>query len=52
MMVEDEPWVLHPDQECVLKVFMEGRDVFMCLPTGNGKSLCYWFLPRAFDCLK
>lgn len=31
---------------------MEGNDVFIALPTGYGKSLCYAALPYAFDTLK
>ena len=35
------------EQRRVLKAFVEGKDVFVSLPTGYGKSLCYALL--AFD---
>ena len=38
-------------QEAVIE-FMTGRDVFVALPTGSGKSLCYCILPRAFNVIR
>ena len=40
---------LKPEQEKVLSEFLGGKDVFVSLPTGYGKSLCYAALPLAFD---
>jgi len=34
-----------------VKAFVEGNNVFMSLPTGFGKSLCFVLLPYVFDCL-
>ena len=39
-------------QRLVLHKFLSGSDVFVSLPTGSGKSLCYWVLPGAFNRLK
>ena len=43
---------LKPEQQRLVTDFVLGRDVFVSLPTGFGKSLCYGCLPRIFDSLK
>lgn len=32
---------LKPEQKLAVKAIFEGKDTFLCLPTGYGKSLCY-----------
>ena len=40
------------NQEFVIMEFLQGNDVFVCLPTGEGNSLCYLTLPLVFDSLR
>ena len=40
---------LKPLQRDAIRTFVGGRDVFVSLPTGFGKSLCYAFLPTVCD---
>ena len=36
----------------VICKFVKGRDVFVCLPTGSGKFICFTVLPLVFDTLQ
>jgi superfamily II DNA helicase RecQ len=36
-------------QKQAILSFVSGRDVFVTIPTGFGKSIIYGCLPRAFD---
>ena len=38
-----------PEQREAMLAVYEGKDVFVCLPTGYGKSLCYQALPFVMD---
>ena len=40
------------DQERAVCEFASGHDVFVCLPTGSGKSICYALLPLLFDFIR
>ena len=44
--------VLKEKQVEAIQSFVNGRDVFVALPTGYGKSLIYGFLPSVFDLYK
>ena len=39
-------------QETAVRAFVTGSDVFLSIPTGGGKSLCYAMLSRVFDMLR
>ena len=43
---------LRPLQELAVKIFAQGNDVFMKLPTGSGKSACFCIIPPLFDALR
>ena len=38
-------------QETAVRAFVAGSDVFLSIPTGGGKLLCYAVLPRVLDTL-
>ena len=42
-------YALKDEQQRIAADVLGGRDGFVCLPTGYGKSLCYAILPWAFD---
>lgn len=43
------PLFLKDEQRSAIWSMHQGRDVFDCLPTGYGKSLCYQTLPFVMD---
>ena len=42
---------LTPQQEQATTAFVNGKDVFVSLPTGSGKTACFALLPITFDIL-
>ena len=42
-------FVLKPEQKRCITSVLGGKEVFMWLPTGFGKTICYEILPFAFD---
>lgn len=42
---------IRPNQEAVVKGYLEGRDVLFCSPIGSGKSLTFEVAPSAFKFL-
>ena len=42
---------LRPEQAEAVSAFAGGKDVFVALPTGSGKSLGFTILPWVFDVL-
>ena len=41
---------LKPEQVASISAVSKGKDVFMWLPTGFGKSICYETIPFVMDC--
>ena len=44
--------MLKTEQQEAIRQFVLGRDLFVLLPMGYGKSVCYFFLPPVFDRLR
>ena len=43
---------LKEEQVDAVSNFLKGRDAFVSLPTGFGKSLCFAMIPKVIDRLK
>ena len=42
-------FTLKEKQKELISAFISGNDVFCCLPSRYGKSLCYSILPKVYD---
>ena len=47
--VEYPSMTLEPEQKDCVQCVYEGKDVFVWLPTGFGKTVCFEVLPFMFD---
>ncbi len=45
-------YILRSKQEAAILAFLQNQTVFISLPTGYSKSLCYSLLPPIYDKLK
>ena len=36
----------------IVEAYLGGQDVFVCLPTGSGKSFCFEIAPYAIECMQ
>ena len=50
--VKELGYEVYPKQLEAITAFVRGRDTFVSLPTGYGKSVIYAALPSVFDKLK
>ena len=41
--------IMRDYQRKLVESYIEGKDVFVCAPTGSGKSLTYEVAPHCFD---
>ncbi len=39
-------------QQKVVEAYLGGQDVFVCLPTGSGKSFCFEIAPFVIECMQ
>ena len=42
---------LYPIQKTVIQSVLEGKNTLALMPTGSGKSLCYWVAGKALQCV-